>query len=883
MNSILMKNDITFTIDFSKTLNLATENEKFLFKGYDDYLVRLENIKTEEVRYGIMVNFYEYGNFGKECYLLEIPVDSGLTGRKREQKQAETIKNYIDEMRKNWMNFYGKETKAEQDQTITEFDRIEKSKKSAYGRWNYMRNFKNISWAYNSASKWFFKITHRLRRSELKEKILFYRMPLKVGAKYKITLDWSIPYICFDDGWSVSHFKKENRIAHGNDKTFYPFHDFHGASNKKFTKFEIKENTKNLKCKPHLYTFLSFYSHVIDIIDRLSNQCYWELEHYYTYVQKLGVIQNILTSLGPLKNYSQEDFDKLINSDTINKWDGDIDDDKNYDLDLARGITDIRELINIYSEIIIKENKDGRNASKSQDIEFCSGILMDTFFKNKDVEKCYEDLWAHNYDVYGVDLYVERICELIIQTIFKEEFYRDILKKNLYEHDVLNDSKIGASDNGLDVELWANMFYRGTNILVHTWTLYYNVREIAEEISFKNSKNIDLKHRIIPKPSHHEGDIATWIMDEMGIGKNGMYDDFYPRWKLSDPQIRKLTNYLLEGNKIDKLKKAEALLAEGIKAILGNGTYQAVPFDKIEKINWLAKRIKYDLMKEQGIDLKKLNIDKPGGVAIASVNMLIAAVAFSNAYGDSGTTEMKLRAWTVALSVTSDIGNVIAKYYGIQATLSRKTLQEMAKNGMKIGARRAALGLGILEGVGGSVGGLLGAAWYGYDMVGDLHKGNKKDAVAHSAAAIGCLIAASALIFPPAAAVLAIVGFLVVATAEVIRIFRMLSTEVEDYCRKLYGNEFDINKISANEIRGLDRLRLWQEELDDEKVVLPFGLNYDKRGFSIWNIINEDTTDIGYLEKLTKRVDSFLTDWDLFDNVEPKLEAIKQLYSAENI
>jgi len=197
----------------------------------------------------------------------------------------------------------------------------------------------------------------------------------------------------------------------------------------------------------------------------------------------------------------------------------------------------------------------------------------------------------------------------------------------------------------------------------------------------------------------------------------------------------------------------------------------------------------------------------------------------------------------MAVGVFSDIGNTIAKFSGINATLSRTVA---AKAG-----GRVALSLGALQAVGGGVGGVLGMAWFSYDAWQGFGKGFEKDMLLDLISSAGCVVGIFALgttatyIGIPVGIVAGLISFIMVATAQLLKFLRTFSNNTEDLCKSLNGEPLEDG--------GMDRLRQWGKELQAHTVALA----------------PEMTTpsNKAALQALIDRVDTFITDWDTYDKV----------------
>lgn len=838
-NAYQIRTDLLFQFDNTQL------GESYLSYNLNDFLVRVEKISPEsenEVRYGVMLDFEKDDTIFKKSYLLEIPV-SATTSESRKAAQEEIIKQYIAEMRDKFQSFYAQETTAG---TVDEFDKMERTLNSADGKWNIIRKFRKqhltrfLDWLL---------IKSISSKTDAEKYLVQNRMAFETHQEYLISVDWAVPYICFKEDHKVSHFNG----GYGNANLYHPFHNFAWQSEEYCTKISVeadkdyaRQYERGIAIKPSNYSLFAFYSHVIDEICYLQQENYQAIKPYYVYIQNLNSIRSLLTQFGPVAKLSENELEAL-NLERTEDWDGDTSDDwwGDHNADFARGLTDISEAIELFNGVVLQESKTGRNANRSVQIEALAYNLKNALLDNQYATSNYSDLWAFNLDGFGIDLFIEKTLTILSQMPYAEEIYNDFLKESLYEHKILDETIEKGDRPDIDIMEWGNILYRSDNLTFNLWMSFYPIRE--------KIVNLHKGHHFTYKVAHqtpHPGKIDQWIIDnaiapqsllgtEARVGTNTAPQD-YTEWKLSDEQIRKLTNYLLGGGQIEELKSIEADLSSKIKQLLGTVSFKDVPFDRIEELHRHLLELKESLVEKlPAPDLGR--IQHGLNFSAAGINLLLARITYDNAYAPGASLEAKLRAHTLAIGVFSDVANTIAKFKGIEATLIRTAAK-------KAGARTA-ISLGAIEFLGGGVGGVLGAIWFVIDGFRAFDDGLLEHSALDLISAAGCIIGAAGLaahgsiIGIPAGIACNIIGFSLVLIAQLLKYTRVFISAPEEVSRKIIS--------SALEDGGVDKFKHFHNEMDSINLELPTSLpRFD------------------YAEELIERITNFIMDWDTFDSVE---------------
>ena len=791
------------TIRHRRDLQFSLCNDEIGFKtgnlvvaaGYNmqDLLVRVVRYGAEktEVRYGVLLDIEGDGDNWNRCYMLEIP--TGYDGDKTpQQQQEEKIKAYIDEMRRNWKTYLNHEQGYDRESlTVDEYDKIKRNMKSADGRFSILQRFLKDSSKFKPFTHWLFK-TNNITVENFQNRIIVTRMPFIDNEKYYISLDWAVPYICYEKDYEVN---KSSASSGGSDSYFYPFAHFVQHDTELTTEFTVDPHDRyisGVKLRPNNYAIMAYCVNIIDKIEKEKQKIQEKMKYYFRYVKNLNTIQTILTNHGPFAENPALIASAAITSSLINDWDGNTKDEQ-YEEHLLLGLQDIKATINLFGNIIKKEAEIGRTSSETVEIEQ-SCLFLYTALKSDYAQKVYKSLLYKNNDDFGQLLYHAKSFLLLGQSGLRDKVYDEIMKNNLYEHPCLNNPRNGYNNPGVAFNEWVNMFTRKYNLFLSLWQLYYSVREKA---------------------------------------LNGAIDN----------QMRRLVNFMFGGGVMRHVLEVENLFVTDFMRIYSRWTVE-IPGSVIDEMNNMSKTYQ-DMLKRRAVQ-RNLSIgDRYGGAVSAALNLWCTHLAFQKAYSTAGTTEDKLKAYTAAISVVSDVGIIIAKFNGIQVGITKSVLKAAAS----AGARRIALTLGTLEAAVGGAGGIIGVAWYIYDAIAAYGSGRRKDALMNSIAAVGCAIATIGLFLDSTVVGILpgilcnIVGLIMVIVAEIIKVFQLHSSKIESYCRDLYTNDFDKN--------GMKRMEVWFEELKSLEVKAP------------WT----NSQDLEELKKLTERVDEFIVNWDTFDKI----------------
>ena len=116
---------------------------------------------------------------------------------------------------------------------------------------------------------------------------------------------------------------------------------------------------------------------------------------------------------------------------------------------------------------------------------------------------------------------------------------------------------------------------------------------------------------------------------------------------------------------------------------------------------------------------------------------------------------------------------------------------------------------------------------------------------------IGCgigvwaLLASGTSVGLPLGAVLGLVSFTLVLTAQLLKWLRAFNNKTEDVCKQLNGESLAQG--------GMERFEQWFEEFNQQTVALPLTADLAHQQAAIGDLL--------------KRVDEFITDWDTYDQV----------------
>lgn len=833
---------------------------------YQDFIVRVEKETPlgKQVRYGILVDFPDDGGYWQKCYIVEIPVEAAAVNA-RQQAQEALINQYIDEMREKFQQWHYEQTNAVDGMTIDAYDKLQRRLKSVDGRWNLYRQFRENHLV--PFSQWL--LNQRFDDPEARQQFLVRnRMTFEVDEGYLISVDWPAAYICYEQPQRVAHFKD----GQGDDKLFRPFHNYAWQKEALATRFSVQRDysyssvyKEGFTLKPNNYTLFAFYCQVVDQICKLQHENAEEIKHYHTYVQNLSAIEAILMKHGPLQDVSSEQLEALLAKRTPD-WDGDTADHDNREEHLAHfawGLSDLIEAKNMFSDIIYQESIAGRNKDRSMDIEILARSLCNAFLLNEQARACHEDLWAFNFDQYGIDLFTHKILSVLCTMKDAELVYNEFLKAALYEHPILDDPKLGHKDHAIDPEHWGNLLYRSGNILTDVMVSYYGIREEVEQLK----RGAFFYEKVVPD-TPHTGQIDQWLMDNVVRQQDVSYQpgykadastapQNYTRWRLNDEQVRKLANYLAGGNKIEQLKGVEASLAKEIYRIFGQVDFKALPNSKISELHARVLELKENLINDVP-ELRAPSAAVHGlNFGLAGLNLLMSSVVMSNAYSedenaqltDSERLEKQLRAWSMMVGVFSDIGNAFARTVGIEATLVRASAGYGVRGAVSVG-------LGRLQILGGGVGGVLGFIWFAMDARENAKIGFHKDAILDRISAVACLLGTASL-FTSGTAVGVFIGvacglasFALVLMVQIVKYFKLHMGDVERLCKTLFG--------SALPKGGMDRLRAIEPIAETDDRILK---HFEKEAGA---------------SALLDKVKRFIDNWDTFDLVEREIRPVQE-------
>ena len=864
-SAIKIRRDLMFRLSYSGSDNVAFHQNLNTSIKYEicDFIVKVTNKRNDRIRYGMLVDIEDAGALWENCYLLEIP--TVLTSTKEvENKQIDIIKKYIIEMRAKWNVFYKAFKKNDQkEMTIDEFDNIQRTISSADGRWQLLRTFRKNSKYYKPFTTSLLGTQYKEHTKEtMKKELLKMRMSFFVGEEYSIDVDWAFPYICFNDDRKIAHFKMKNESA-GLDKIYYPFHDFSSGQNKDLNLDNLikvdeyntfSSDSPGISLKPNFYTLFSYYTYLIDEIEKLKQENVDELKVYYNSIVNLNIIREKMLNNSPLKDMQDQDIENLI-VNNMERWknreggtidSGFLGSEEGNIASVACGLHDIDDTITVFTEIIKDENVNGRNKKRSEDIEFISYQLFKSMNKetNKFVKPLFENLWAFNKDIFGFDLFFEKANNLISQSEHADAMIENYMKDNLFEHKVLNEPTIGANDEKKpNPFLWENAVYRSDVILPKIWLLYNQRYDVIKNL--KNiGENADISKRITDS-TPHSGQVNSNFLD------NHMPEDPLTNRGTSNvsdilPHNRNkaLANYLLGGNKIDNIGKMEEEIAKCVDKYIGTKIYKDTPFAKLEQLHSEIYDIKYKFLKQNDIDIKG-SISHLDGSVLVIVNLLIFNKAL-NELSKHSTIENHLKLYTVAFSVVSDVGNLAAsRFFGVQATLSKKALSKISH----VAARKSALTLGRLEFAAGGVGGVLGIVWSAYDCVSSLTDRRYKDSILDSISGIGCGISMVGLLLDSTVIGIVpgltcnVIGTAIILASQFIKYNNSWSGEIEDTCQGILGDNLELG--------GMGDMEKWFEEFEQKTVRLQW-------------LSNDEIREIGLI---TKRVKEFIYDMDTYDYI----------------
>ncbi len=821
---------------------------------------------TWHERYGVLVDFESTAKLGEKSYILEIPTTESESEKITEAQKAK-VKEYIDEMRIEWKTLLRHVEWSGEAMLHDFWLQLDKWLNSVEGRWDLLMAFhdntmpgsmplnplsrqenggKSTPSKYKSFYHWLVAkepTLKELQRVDISSaegaapELQRYWMPFLVGREVYVNVDWPVPYMCYAESTNVAHFETNS----GSEKFFYPFHNF-------LTNFECSKVTPPSSwwkpdaeiglCPTH-YTPLLQWAHLIREIDRKKAESYKKLEPYYIYMTNIGLIESIFATYGPLRDLSTDDLVTLGQEASIAQpdYDGGVNDwdwcPVKHKQQIALGLQDLIDCQRLFASIVKYENRNGVNSTRSTEIEARCYELAGAF--DSAISKhWYEDLWRHNIDPFGYDLFLLKTHSLLGQSHLSDEIYYSWARSHIYEHPTLDDLGADVGFKEPRAKAWFDQAYRSAEIVSTLWQVYYGARDKALRASAMHSAKSST-------PSAEM--IANWFRHST---PSAPVD-----WWLHDRGSRKLVNYLLGGNKMKELAAIEEDILRSIDEIVGNSarTKGAIPKATLDRIRESVIKAKLKgILSEGGIDLDQPKVTTmPIQIVI---NLFVVGVVWHAAEKTQWNSEAKLMVMAAGLGLTADTMSYVAfKRWGIQGTLSRSAIKRAAQKGMgklaSVTATRAAAALGAAEFIAGGVGGALGVVMYGFSAVSNYSAGQRKDAVLDGLAAAGCALTTAGLFLDATVVgvvpgvVCNIVGIAMMVVAEVTKHFSLWENEPEEYCKALYTAKLTVTPPGMESFDWL---------LDD----FP---HYFGKEFSVKEA-----------KEMVGRVHELLSNWDTFDN-----------------
>jgi hypothetical protein len=816
----------------------------------EDLLVRVERLPKDgsqgEVRYGILLDLetQDTGGFGQRLILIEIPTIKAAP-KEIQAIQENFIKDYIKEMREKWQSYLKRFDK--NGLTVDQFDAQRRFSQSVDGRWQILRGFRlhesvqapagTVRGEYEPLAKRVFLSFALAANFGLTEasKLAF---PFVSGEEYKITLDWVIPYICFENGDNVSHFDT-TLPSPGNEELYFPFHNFQFEALKpEPTTFTAAKDQGTIELEPTYHVPLSYFTYAIDQVESSRAKIQEKLAPYATYVAKLSAAQAILQTHGPLKEKSGAEVAQ-ISLRQESDYDGGVSDDfftEDHLSEQALGLLDVIEARNIFLQVIEKETQIGRVQGDSVNMEQWAGILADLFFGRGSspvpgsppvkfaVEEIYQDLWVHNIDPFGYELYCLKANEVISQSSSGKSVQKNFMNIMVYENPLL---KSHSRTNVPKIQLWTDQAYRSANMLTTLWQYYYQHRDAD-----LRARNVAQVRSEIPDPARVINFYRDFIVSRLPAGVRAIDGPLDLVWEVTDEQVEHLVRFLLGDATTADVKVAEQRLVLATREIL-NGTKGLPEFRQIELLREYTEQVKLELIqgKVPASDLRKV-----AGIG-AKVNFAISLFSFGVAAGthkQNATGVDNARLVTIGMAVVADFGSLVAHLLRMETQLSLTAV----RTGSAIA--RVGVGIGVVNAAVGGVGGAVGVLWHLYDAVGALKEGRRTDALLDSLSAIGVGTATVgfALSGTLVGSGLIIIGIAVVIIAQAIKFFG--TSEVENTTRALY---------TAALHQGMDSFEFFKKELEAGTVKGPFVTISEKKA----------------VEDLLERIDEFFRDSDTFD------------------
>lgn len=831
-------------------LNLPLVNSTTARYGFENFLARVERLPKDaspgEVRYGVLVDVEDGTGYGQNLMLLEIPTTKA-TPPEIEAEQAEFIRDHIRRMRTEWQNYLKKFDK--DGLTVDQFDAQRRFTQSVDGRWQILRGFRlneNVTAPAGTVRAKYKPISDEMLKEVPGTDAFLAQLGLQMfpfieGEQYKISVDWVIPYICLESTDNANHF--DTTIpSQANANFFFPFHNFQfepaAPVATKFTAAgEQVAATVGIKIEATYHVPLAYFTYAVDQVEGARSRIQEKLKPYATYVGKLSAAQAILQTYGPLKQKSGAELTQIAQRQASN-YDGgvsDPDDDQDPDhlSEQALGLIDVMEAKDIFLQVIEKETELGRGRSDAVIMEQWAGILADMFFNKGSspvpgnppvkfaVREIYEDLWVHNIDPYGYELYSLKSNQIISQSSSGKSVQKDFMNTMLYENPLLQSSSAKLLPK---VQFWTDQFYRTVNLVATGWQFYYSFRDV----DLRNRAVIQVRSEI-PDPAKIMNFYRDFAVRNLPAGVRDIDGPLALVWEVTDEQVHHLVRFLLGDANLADVTVAEQRMVLGAREIL-RGTKGLPEFTQIELLRKYAEEVKLALIqgKFPAGDLRK--VEGIGSKLSFAISLFSFGLALSAHKRDAGVLDVA-RLATIGMGVVADFGALMAHLLRIEAAV----VQNVAGTITRVG-----LGIGRFSLLFGGVGGAIGVCWSVYDAVGSLIEGRREDALldAISAVALAMTTVGGALGVTGVGLVLVAVGIAVLIVAQAIKFFG--TNEVENTTRSLY---------TASLPDGMDSFDFFKDELDNGTVKGPF----------------DTIPKIEAVKALLDRVDEFFRDKDTFD------------------
>lgn len=831
-------------------VNLPLVNSTTAKYGFENFLARVERLPKDgspgEVRYGVFVDVEDGTGYGQNLLLLEVPTTK-LTAAEIEAEQAEFIRDHIRRMRNEWQSYLKKFDK--DGLTVDQFDAQRRFTQSVDGRWQILRGFRlneNVSTPAGTVRGKYKPISDEMINEVPGSDAALIKLELSMfpfieGEQYKISIDWVIPYICLESTDNANHFDT-TLPSPSNEDLFFPFHNFQferptPAPTKFTATVEQVGAAIGIKLEPTYHVPLAYFTYAIDQVEAARAKIQEELKPYATYVAKLSAAQAILQFHGPLKRKSGAELAQIAKRQA-DDYDGGVSDpddaqDPDHLSEIALGIMDVMEAKDIFQQVIEKETEIGRAQGDAVTMEQWAGILADVFFGKGSspvpgnppvkfaVRELYEDLWVHNIDPFGYELYSLKSNQIIAQSTSGAGVQKDFIDVMLYENPLLKSSSAKLLPK---VQSWTDQFYRSVNLVATVWQFYYVHRDLALRASALAKVRTE-----IPDPGKIMNFYRDFAVKNLPPGVREIDGPLALVWEVTDEQVDELVRFMLGDADLTDVKVAEQRLVLGAREIL-RGTKGLPEFTQIEKLRTYAEEVKLALIegKVRAEDLRK--VEGIGSKVSFAISLFSFGLAVSAHSKDAGVVDTG-RLVTVGLAAVADFGGLMAHLMRIETAV----VQNAAGTITRVG-----LGIGRFTLLFGGMGGALGVCWSIYDAVGALKEGRREDALLDSISAvaitmttIGLATAIKGVGIP-----LVVIGITVLIAAQAIKFFGR--SEVENTTRSLY---------TAALPDGMDSFDFFKEELDSGTVKGPFD-----------TIPKQEA-----VKELLDRIDEFFRDKDTFD------------------